>query len=31
LIFGDVPPIVFSETLGDLAKITGKSDAQNDE
>jgi hypothetical protein len=24
LAFGDVPPIVFSETLGDLAKITGK-------
>ena len=30
LAFGDVPPIVFSETLGDLTKITGRSDTKND-
>ncbi len=31
LSYGEVSPIVYSETLGDLAKITGKSDTQNGE
>ena len=31
LSFGHVPPIVYSETLGDLAKIAGRGDTQNGE
>ena len=31
LSFGDVPPIVFSETLGDLARIAGKNDTESND
>jgi len=31
LAFGEVPPIVYSETLGDLARIAGMSEAKSDE
>ena len=30
LPFGEVPPIVFSESMGDLTKIAGAKDAQSD-
>ncbi len=31
LNFGEVPPVVFSETLGDLAKIAGTKNQDEEE